>query len=467
MLKVLFVFLPAILPAFAEEIPLRTPEAVRSLSREESAKGLQVEIEGTVIFVNPNGRGIIVHDGTASCWIGATPPFPDDLKPGSRVRATGRTNPDSYFPNLADAKVVVIGQENLPEPCQVIRRDLFLPSIDSQWIGIEAVVVGTEAGGHNFTLVVDIGGSTFKADVPLQADTAERVAALMQRRVKLSGVVGTVRSEIYQMTGRHFFIPSFDQIIPIEGNVRERTSPPEKIAALLQIDHAPNEVTRVTGVVTQRAAGGFYLRDETASTFVHASGNAVHPPGSLVEVEGLAAVAPFRPMLRAAKVRRLGKSVMPEPLRLDPAFGIRPNLQNERVVIDCEFLAQLEAPQETVLQCRSGDRYFETWLLGPTRYEKNLRSYDKLRLTGIYEVTTTHPMPRTEWADGFRIHLVGPEAVVILQSAPWWTSDAPTLPPRSPGLRQRPAQSRPARKRSARGHAGGPERTGPGSNCRL
>ena len=422
-LKILFVLVTAILPAIAEEIPLRTLEAVRSLSREETAKGLQVEIEGAVIFVDPREPGIIVYDGTASCWFGAKTPFPDDLKPGSKVRATGRTNLSSYFPNVAEAKAVALGQGNLPEPRPVTRRDLFLPSIDSQWIEIEAVVVGTEEGGLAFTLVVDIDGSIFKADVPLEADTAERVAALMQRRVKLRGIVGTVFNDSYQMTGRHFLIPSFDQIIPIESELREGTSPLKQIAALLQNDQAPDEVTRVTGVVTQLAAGGFYLRDETASTFVHASGNAVHLPGSQVEVEGYASVAPFRPMLRAEKVSMIGKAVLPEPLPLDPSLGIRPILQNERVVIDCEFLAKLEGPHETVMQCRSGDRYFETWLPGPKRYEKALQPYDILRLTGIYEVTTTHPMPRTEWADGFRIHLPGPEAIVLLQTAPWWTSE--------------------------------------------
>jgi signal transduction histidine kinase len=420
-LRILPALLALILPVNAEEPPLRTLAAVRALSHEEAAKGLSVEIEGTVIFADPKDPGIIVHDGTDSCWFGAKTPFPDDLKSGSRVRATGRSESDSYFPNIAEAKAVVLGQGNLPEPRHITGRDLFSPSLDSQWIEIEAVVIGTEEGGLAFTLVLDIDGSTFKADVPMREDTAKRVAAVMQRRVKLRGIVGTVSNESNQMTGRHFFVPSLDQIILIETKLPEVPLPVKKIAELLQNDHAPNEMTRVTGMVMQQTAGGFYLRDETASAFVHASGNAVHPLGSQVEVEGFAAVAPFRPMLRAAKVRMIGKGELPAPIRLDPKMGIHPNLQNERVVIDCEFLAKLEGPQETVLQCRAGDRYFETWLPHSLRFRKELKPKDVLRLTGIYEVTTTHPMPRTEWADGFRIHLAGPEAVVLLRTAPWWT----------------------------------------------
>lgn len=421
MLKILLAVLALILPAYAEAPALRTLAAVRAIPLEEAAKGLLVDIEGTVIFVDPKEPGIIVHDGAASCWFGAKTPFSDDLKIGSRVRATGRTSSISYFPAVAEAKAVVLGYGDLPEPRHVTGRDLFSPMLDSQWVEIEAVVIGTEEGGLAFTLVVDIDGISYKADVPMQEDATQRVAAVMLQRVRLQGIVGTVFNEKNQMTGRHFLIPSFDQITLAGTKRPEVPTPARKIAALLQNDNAPNEMTRVTGMVMQQRAGGFYLRDETASAFVHASGNTAHAPGSLVEVEGFAAVAPFRPMLRAAKVRSIGKGELPAPNRLDPKLGIRPNLQNERVEIDCEFLAKLEGPRETVLQCRSGGRYFETWLPHSHNSKKELKPKDILRLTGIYEVTTTHPMPRTEWADGFRIHLAGPEAIVLLRTAPWWT----------------------------------------------
>ncbi|MGL4400807.1 MAG: sensor histidine kinase [Luteolibacter sp.] len=420
-MKTLLALLALILATHAEELPLRTLAAVRTLPHEDAAKGIPVEIEGTVIFADPKDPGIIVHDGTDSCWFGAKTPFPQDLKSGSKVRATGRTESGSYFPNIAEAKAVVLGHGPLPEPRHVTGRDLFSPMLDSQWIEIEAVVIGTEEGGLAFTLVVDIDGNTFKADVPMQAGAAERVAAVMQRRVKLRGIVGTVFNQSFQMTGRHFFIPSFDHIILTETKLQEVPPPAKKIATLLRNDNAPNEITRVTGMVMQQTAGGFYLRDETASAFVHAGGNAVHPLGSQVEVEGFAAVAPFRPMLRASKVRMIGKGELPAPIRLDPNLGIRPNLQNERVEIDCEFLAKLEGPQETVLQCRSGDHYFETWLPYSISSKVELKPKDVVKLTGIYEVTTTHPMPRTEWADGFRIHLAGPHAIVLLRTAPWLT----------------------------------------------
>jgi len=225
------------------------------------------------------------------------------------------------------------------------------------------------------------------------------------------------------MTDRHFLIPSFDQIIPIEAKTREALPPSRKIANLLQSDHSLKDVSRVIGTVTQLQKGGFYLRDETASTFVYASGGDIYPAGSQVEVEGFANVSAFRPILRASRVKLIEKGEHPAAQPLKGGLEARPNLHNELVTIDCEFLTMRESPRETILQCRSGDAYFEAWLPKSDPILSEIKSRDILRLTGIYEVTTTHPIPRIEWANGFRMNLDGPDAITILKRAPWWSLD--------------------------------------------
>jgi signal transduction histidine kinase len=113
----------------------------------------------------------------------------------------------------------------------------------------------------------------------------------------------------------------------------------------------------------------------------------------------------------------------PAALPLTGGLEIRPNLHNELVTIDCEFLTMRESARETILQCRSGDAYFEAWLPKSDPILSEIKSRDILRLTGIYEVTTTHPIPRIEWANGFRMNLAGPDAISILKRAPWWSLD--------------------------------------------
>lgn len=98
-------------------------------------------------------------------------------------------------------------------------------------------------------------------------------------------------------------------------------------------------------------------------------------------------------------------------------------MHHERVVVDCVFLTLRQGLQETVLQCRRGNNYFEAWLPAISPSNLSLRPGDRLRLTGIYEVTTTRPMPRIEWADGFRINLPDESVIEILARASWWTTE--------------------------------------------
>jgi signal transduction histidine kinase len=46
---------------------------------------------------------------------------------------------------------------------------------------------------------------------------------------------------------------------------------------------------------------------------------------------------------------------------------------------------------------------------------------DILELTGICKLTTTQPMPRAEWVEGFRIELAEGNGIRVFRKAPWWT----------------------------------------------
>ena len=90
----------------------------------------------------------------------------------------------------------------------------------------------------------------------------------MQKRVLLRGIVGSITSMKRQLTDRYFFVPSFDELIPIEGNPEAGKVPLRTITSLLQSDHERKDEVRVHGVITLLGPGGFFLRDETGSTFV-------------------------------------------------------------------------------------------------------------------------------------------------------------------------------------------------------
>ncbi len=417
--------------AGAAQAPITSIADLRALPYEQAAENLPVDVTGIVTYFDPNVRhmgdpeGLVLHDGSAGSYASSSLPFPgrDRIRPGTRIRVTGVSNPRSYFPNIKNASVEVLGQGELPAPRPLGGRDLFSHTADSDWVEIEAVVVGVEPRGLAFTLVLEIDDRIFKAEIPETKDIQRRAAGLMQRRVRVQGVVGTIFNEALQLTGRHFFVPSIDHIIPLEGRLHAGDAPVQAIASLLQSSYNIEQLVRVRGVVTQSGDSGFYLRDESASTYVQAAEAAEYAPGSIVEVEGFAAVAPFRPVFRAARIQRMGETSLPAPALFDAAKGIDAVLHNDRVAVDCTFVALLLGLEGNVLQCSAGGTVFEAWLPVANRLAHSLKPGDRLRLTGIYEVTTSRPMPRVEWADGFRMHLARGGGIEILARAPWWTPE--------------------------------------------
>ncbi len=328
----------------------------------------------------------------------------------------------TYFPFIEKSEVEFLGQGTLPKPRDIPSSQLFDVDLDSEWIEMEGIVVGREGDADKgATLVVEVDGNAFKAVVFPQGDVDERVADLVQRRVKFNAVLATVLNAENQMTGRYFLIPSFDHIVPFNKKALKIAVPEEPIEALLTRNHGIKSAVGIRGVVTQSRGNGFYLRDSTGSAFVQALEGRQYPPGSEVKVAGYATVAPFRPEFRAYHTELLGEGELPKPIPYEPAQGFRVDLHGERVSLDAAFLSRKDLREETILYCRAGESIFEARLPGPDLYARNLTVGDMLRLTGIYEVGTSYPIPRLGMVDGFRVHLSSDAGIVVLRQAPWWT----------------------------------------------
>jgi signal transduction histidine kinase len=335
----------------------------------------------------------------------------------------GISIPQGFYPSVGDAKVRVLGKGKLPEPVRPSAGGLFSPELDSQWVEVPAVVTGYEVGDDRLTLSVEVHGVDFKAELPLTPGVESGAARLMQRPVLLRGIMGTIYNLQRQMTGRHFFVPSLESLTPTVPQNHGENAPLLEVAQLLDGNHGPSVLVRLRGVITQNDAKGFYLRDSSGSTLVQAAFSSHFQRGQEVEVEGFGGVAPFRPVLRATKVRELGEPVDLEPRPFDPGSDDLAAMHAEWVTLDADFLGSREGPYESMLQFSGGGRFFEAILSNRNRQGAvPLAPGDRVRLTGVCELTTTHALPRLDWVDGFRIHLPDAGGIVVLHRAPWWTT---------------------------------------------
>jgi signal transduction histidine kinase len=419
-----------LLPAAMAAPPLTRLAEVRALSPEEAGRELAVRVEGTVVAIEPSTRyQFFLHDGADGCFIR---PFgrviPKGLAPGDQVMVEGISDALGYYPSVREARVRVLGKRGLPAPLKPGAGEMFAPELDSQWVEVPAMIIGSEMGDDRVTLSLEVHGLPFKAELPITHDALDRAAALMQRPVLVRGVMGTIFNRQRQMTDRHFFVSSFDEIRPTAPEANGDGGPLLTVDRLLAGGYGPSMLVRLQGVVTQLDAKGFYLRDGGGSTLIQAAAGGNHPPGTKVEVEGYAAVSPFRPVLRATHVKSLGEvaEVVPLPFDLqkfDPRNPDLASFHSEWVTLDAVYLGRREGPVESVFQFEGSGRFFEALRpasKGDARLE--LAVGDRVRLTGICELTTTHALPRMGWVDGFRIRLPAAGGSDVISRAPWWNS---------------------------------------------
>lgn len=405
--------------------PLKSLAELRALSHGAASLAVPVEVEGIVVGLEPSAPfHFFLHDGTAGCFIKTTlSGRVGKLVVGDRVRVSGVSDPLGYYPSVKNGHVKILGKSALPLPSTPTASQMFAPELDSEWIEVPAVVTAFELTGDRVTLVLEVHGLPFKAELPMSDDAENQAVALLQRPVRLRGVMGTIFNRQRQMTDRHFFVSSFASLVPTMPKLTAEVSPLLSVTTLLTGGYGPRALVRVQGRVTQLDDLGFYLRDGTGSTLIHAARVDHLAPGAVVEVEGYGAVAPFRPILRAVRVTEFDASESLLPVSLDLGKSDLSMLHGEWVTLDADFLGRRDGPLEGVLQFRSGERFFEA--LHPNRSESvyhDLVIGDRLRLTGINELTTTHALPRPDWIDGFRILLPESGGIQVLRRAPWWTT---------------------------------------------
>jgi signal transduction histidine kinase len=128
-------------------------------------------------------------------------------------------------------------------------------------------------------------------------------------------------------------------------------------------------------------------------------------------------------VLRAIRVAKTGGPSPITPVPFDFQTDDLSMLHSEWVTLDAYYLGRREGRVDGILQFSKDGQFFEALL--PNKGHDHhlvLTSGDRVRLTGICELTTSHALPRIEWVDGFRIHLPQNGGIEIISRAPWWNT---------------------------------------------
>lgn len=431
----------ALLAAWALLIPsgatpagelLQKASEVQALTLEEADERREVRLRGVVTFTWQTGTSeLTLQDETGAVLL---PPVP--LPPGCRVGALveieGRTGAGGFGPIVQPEVARVLGESSLPPPVAATFEDLLAPRLHGRRVEIGGIVrgqrVNPELGLNWLALELATGGGRLTVNITHEIAGQPR---LIDARVKVRGVnlhaSDPHHQAFFPMLCAHTLadvevldpapaLPFEQEVVPLNSLLRS--------SGTARTGHR----IHVRGVVTlaNLKEGSFFLQDQTRGIQVFLREPPLARPAETVDVIGFAEPGAFSPVLRDADWRPAdGDGARREPLPVTVEEAARHD--GRLVCLQAKLSESVPAPGQTTLLLESGGSRFSAALPGGAGSPllASLAPGGILRLTGVCQVLVGdwESLVTRRKPEGFLLLLRGPEDVILVQAASYWTPE--------------------------------------------
>ena len=402
--------------------PLRTAAAVRTMSSQEAARCLPVEVETVVTYYDHHLNFCYVRDATSGVFAGGRAQE-GMLHAGDRVRITGLTGPGNFAPIISQSYFTRLGPGSLPAPRPISPERAAAGLETSQWVAVEGIVHPMwvdENGRTMFDLVTSFGTVQARCPWPLPAE-------LVDAKVRAHVTFGTLYNKYRQMIGYTGHVSSRDSLEILEPPEPEGRAEPVRALLEFSTTRRPGHRRSVQGVVTMnRADGVLFVQDDSGGLEVETlpAGRVRFRPGDRVQATGYVVPGQYSPILKDSQVGAAGPGQLPQAPLISPDQAMEGRYDSRLVAIQGRFLSRTEDGSVSTLVIQSGGRTFNATLeKGDGAVADGLREGAIVRLTGICSVETDSIV---HFAVGsvpvsFRLLLRSAADVVLVRDAPWWT----------------------------------------------
>ena len=389
---------------------------VRSLSPNEAMRKYPVRVRATVTYFDPGGYILFVEDGNDGIYVSPHEIGVSGVHVGDRVDVDAVSQAGNFAPILALPHMRVVAR-NVPLP----RRETFMDRIlsgaeDSRLVDVQGVIRNVSVSRGVAALDVMYGRDRFSAYVK----GLENTDRLLDARVAIHGVCGTLYNERRQLRGIQLFVPG-------PGGVRivEPPSLSESVAVDHVLDFAagrqPGHHVRVGGIVTWSSDSLLFIRDADNGLRVGLRRNAQLTPGDRVDVVGYPRADRLVPLLEDGEVFPRGHGRPPVPVGTSAQDLVRGLHANQLIQVAAYVRGSTSSVAEELFELQSGTTTFHAVFDKSAGQSLQLEPRTKVRLTGIFDAQSWQPVTRTGTGD-FHILLRSPADVEILVAAPWWTT---------------------------------------------
>lgn len=405
---------------------------LRVLTRTAAALGIPVRLEGTVTYGETQWPSLFVQDGESAAYV-LKPVLGEVFEAGERLRIEGKSR-EGFSPMIVATGIQRVGRAPLPPPVQTTLEEIVSGRYDARLVRVVTTVRWMHLTYGR--LYLHVGEASGRYEVHIPDHKGPLPTHLMDARVELTGITGMKLDSHGGVMGAGMSISRVDDITIVSPAPPDPWRRPAQIISSIPFFH-PNtsfgQQTRITGVVTlstpsgqiyvQDASGGIEVRLPGYQRTPDEQGKYLPPPapadlrvGDQVEVIGYAGLGSYAPVLRDARVRRLGRGPLPVPELVSATNVLSLHLDSVRTRLLGRVVANESRPGKPTVEQRltigSDDVVF--FAAAESAEPFRVQPGSLVELTGV----CSFDADESRRLSGFRLLLSGPSDLRVLSGPP-------------------------------------------------
>jgi len=404
------------IPCLGLAAPLTTARDIAANLTPKDADPLPVSLDATVTFQDP-GLTIFLQDDTGVTFIRAGKDNPSVAR-GERLHIEGVTHNGLIIGGINPSRIERLSAGPPVSPRDVTPEDLASGRYHYHWVSISGVCRSVRSEDENrVTLRLNTGGRIAE----LRFDEASLdMGALVDAELRVNGLAAGDINDRRELVMPYVRVGSVADMQVIKAPPLEPFESAEVVPlASLQQASAGAHRVKIRGIaLAGPTAGGLFLRDEDRSVFVQTP-TADAKAGDVVEALGFPDMGIFSAQLSDAQYRVTGTEEPPEPL-LATAKELSNGTDADLITVEARVLQRVDRESRTELLAQAGP--VSITVACPEKGPSELQADAQIRVTGLSRVTSTK-------SDGYRAKPIAcilwprtMDDLVLLQHAPWWTS---------------------------------------------
>jgi len=406
--------------SFGVETPLRTALELRSLPPEEAEKELPVELQGTVIFVDPRGS-VLIQDETAGTFFRGGDITA--LRVGDEVEVQGVTMPGMYLPGIMNATYEKLGHRETPPALPASYADLLSGRYHYQLVTTEGIVQAVAATGDEDRTTLHIAMDQDLLEVHVFAPLKER-HLLVDSRVRIEGLAAGTINHRRQLLQPALWLQDWSLLKVLKAAPPVQDVPTLSASKLLafKVVGQNGHRVRVAGtVVAAFSDGAVFIRDEAAALSMQLQPPVPLSVGTWIEAIGFPKIQRFGASL--VNTQLVQQEPGPEPPATEASIAelLKGTHDNDLVAVTAILSGCFRAVEGDVLvlQDRGSSIRVQT---PPLDHEPPVGS--RMSVTGICQVESIQMTPSGIQSLPRTVSLRCRSAadVKTLSSPAWWTA---------------------------------------------